>query len=67
MTVYGYVAIIEVSLKLFVVYLLGIIYYDKLKMYALLMFFSQVTISSFYVFIAESTLRNVGYLFIGIS
>lgn len=58
MTVYGYVAIIEVSLKLFVVYLLGIIYYDKLKMYALLMFFSQVTISSFYVFYSRKHFKE---------
>lgn len=50
MTVYGYVAIIEVSLKLSVVYLLGIVGLDKLKMYALLMLFSQVVISGFYVF-----------------
>ena len=58
MTVYGYVAIIEVSLKLIVVYLLGIVYYDKLKIYALLMFFSQVTISSFYVFYSRKNFKE---------
>lgn len=58
MTVYGYVAIIEVSLKLSVVYLLGIVGLDKLKIYALLMFFSQVTISSFYVFYSRKNFKE---------
>lgn len=58
MTVYGYIAIIEVSLKLIIVYLLGIIYYDKLKIYALLMFFSQVTISSFYIFYSRKHFKE---------
>ncbi len=38
MKVYAYVSIIEVSLKLLIVYLLLVFSYDKLKLYAVLMF-----------------------------
>lgn len=58
MTVYGYVAIIEVLLKLFVVYLLGNTNSDRLKTYALLMFLSQVLISGFYIFYSRKYFKE---------
>ncbi len=46
MNVYAYVSIIEVTLKLLIVYLLVLFSFDKLKLYAILMF-SVTTIISF--------------------
>lgn len=48
MGVYAYVSIADVSLKLGVAYLLALGNYDKLKMYALLLFFVQLGVASFY-------------------
>lgn len=48
MGVYAYVSIADVSLKLGVVYLLALGDFDKLKMYALLLFFVQLGVAAFY-------------------
>lgn len=48
MGVYAYVSIADVSLKLGVAYLLALGNYDKLKMYALLLFLVQLGVASFY-------------------
>lgn len=48
MGVYAYVSIADVSLKLGVAYLLALGNYDKLKMYALLLFLVQLGVAFFY-------------------
>lgn len=48
MGIYAYVSIIEVSLKLLIVYLLTIGNYDKLKIYALLLCIIEIGIVLFY-------------------
>lgn len=49
MNVYAYISILDVILKLLIVYILVILEYDKLKMYALLMFCSQCVVNSVYI------------------
>jgi len=48
MKIYAYVSIIEVTLKLAIVYLLVIFSYDKLKLYSILMFGTVLTIRLIY-------------------
>ncbi|GAB6869055.1 oligosaccharide flippase family protein [Bacteroides rodentium JCM 16496] len=50
MGIYAYVSIIEVILRLVIVYLLYIGDYDKLILYAILTFVVSVLVASFYVF-----------------
>ncbi|GAY28338.1 polysaccharide biosynthesis protein [Prevotella sp. MGM1] len=50
MSVYAYLSIIEVSLKLIIVYMLTIGEWDKLKLYALLFFLVNAGIALFYRF-----------------
>lgn len=53
MNIYAYVSILQVFLKLGIVYLLVVIPFDKLKVYALLMFFVGFLISIIYVIICR--------------
>ena len=53
MNIYAYVSILQVFLKLGIVYLLVILPYDKLKVYALLMFLVSAFISSIYIIICR--------------
>lgn len=55
MNVYAYVSILQVFLKLGIVYLLVILPYDKLKVYALLMFLVSVSINAIYIVICRSS------------
>ena len=48
MKVYAYVSVVDAVLKLIIVYLLTIGNYDKLKMYAVLLFVEQTTVAFFY-------------------
>ena len=48
MKVYAYIGVIEVILKLIIVYLLVLMTYDKLKLYAVLMFVNTCLISLIY-------------------
>ena len=48
MGVYAYASIVEAVLKLLIVYMLTVIAFDKLKVYAVLMFLSTVSITTFY-------------------
>lgn len=48
MNVFAYVSILEVALKLGIVYLLGVLNYDKLIMYSILTFAVTVIITSIY-------------------
>lgn len=53
MSVYAYVSIIEVILKLAIVYLLLLFSYDKLKIYSVLMFITTLLISFIYFVISK--------------
>lgn len=48
MSAFAYISVLEVILKLLIVYLLVVIDYDKLKIYAVLMFLIQVVIRGIY-------------------
>lgn len=48
MNIYAYISIIEVCLKLLIVFMLTWISFDELKLYALLIFIVSLLISSFY-------------------
>ena len=48
MGVYAYASIVEVVLKLAIVYLLTVVAFDKLKVYAVLMFLISVVMTTFY-------------------
>lgn len=49
MNIYAYISILQVFLKLGIVFLLVVLPFDKLKMYALLMFLVSVLIGAIYV------------------
>ena len=53
MKVFAYVSIIEVTLKLAIVYLLVLFSIDKLKLYAFLMFIASCIVSSIYIIISK--------------
>ena len=55
MNVYAYVSILQVVLKLGLVYLLVIIPYDKLIIYAILIFLLRVLISAIYIIICRKS------------
>lgn len=48
MHLYAYISIIDVALKLMIVYLLLVIEFDKLKVYAVLLFLSSIITNSIY-------------------
>lgn len=64
MSVYAYVSIAEVSVKLGLVFLLQLIDWDKLKLYALLLCVVQVGIALFYRFYCVSHFKETKYNFI---
>lgn len=61
MGVYAYVSIVDVSLKLGVVYLLAFANYDRLKMYVLLLFFVQLGVAIFYRIYCIKTFKECHY------
>ena len=63
MNIYAYVSILQVFLKLGIVYLLVIIPYDKLKVYALLMFILSVLISSIYIIFCRKYFPESKFVF----
>lgn len=58
MNVYASVSIVEVLLKLAIVYLLGVLSFDKLSLYAILHFLVFLGIGSTYVFISRSRYKE---------
>jgi len=64
MNIFAYVSIIEVSLKLGIVYLLQIGNYDKLILYAILLFIVTTGIALFYRFYCVSKFKETHYKFI---
>ncbi len=63
MNIYAYVSILQVFLKLGIVYLLVIIPYDKLIIYALLMFIIRVLISIIYIVICRKSFPESKFIF----
>lgn len=63
MSIYAYVSIIEVTLKLLIVYLLSIGDFDKLKLYALLLCIIQVGIIIFYRVYCIRNFKETGFQF----
>lgn len=64
MKVFAYVSLVDVSLRLVVVYLLGIGNFDKLKFYAVLLCIVQISIMMFYRFYCSKKFKETKYLFI---
>lgn len=64
MNIYAYVSILQVFLKLGIVYLLVVLPYDKLKLYALLMFIVISFTNSIYIFICRCNFPETKFLFL---
>jgi O-antigen/teichoic acid export membrane protein len=63
MAVYAYVSIIEVILKLIVVYILLLLLFEKLKLYAALMFATTCFVSLIYIVICKRKYPECRYQF----
>lgn len=63
MKLYAYVSLIEVVMKLIIVYLLLLFSYDKLKLYAVLIFGTTLIIKSIYVTISHRKYEECRYTF----
>lgn len=63
MKVYAYVSILEVTLKLLLVFLLTRLHYDKLVMYAVLMFSVSFLIAAIYRFYSRSKYQECRFAF----
>lgn len=64
MNIYAYISILEVALKLGIVYLLAFMHSDKLIIYALLMFLSQFIIRTIYQIYCRKHFEECHYKFI---
>lgn len=63
MNIYAYVSILQVFLKLGIVYLLVVLPYDKLKIYALLMFLVSTFICLIYIMICRKNFPESKFVF----
>lgn len=61
MSIYAYMSLIEVSAKLMICYLLAIGSYDKLKLYATLLFLIQLLIMGFYRFYCYKSFKEARF------
>lgn len=64
MSIFAYVGIVEVLSKLLILYLLDIGNYDKLKLYATLLFVVQVSLMLFYRFYCRRNFEETKYQFL---
>lgn len=64
MSIFAYVGIVEVLSKLLILYLLDIGDYDKLKLYATLLFVVQVSLMLFYRFYCRRNFEETKYQFL---
>lgn len=64
MSVFAYVSIVEVTAKLLVVYLLNIGNFDKLKLYATLLFVVQIGLMLFYRIYCTRQFKETKYSFV---
>ena len=62
MNLYAYLSILDVVLKLLIVYLLLLFDYDKLKVYAVLIFISQFITNSIYVIYCKTKLEGTSII-----
>ncbi|KAA6340454.1 hypothetical protein EZS27_011675 [termite gut metagenome] len=63
MNVYAYVSIVESILKLLIVYLLVLFSFDKLKLYAILVFFVTFFVTLIYIFYCRRNFKESFYFF----
>ncbi|MFR3328874.1 MAG: lipopolysaccharide biosynthesis protein [Odoribacter splanchnicus] len=63
MHVYAYISIVEVALKLFIVFALTWVSFDKLKLYAILVFGVNVVVAFIYRIYCKLRLRECDYRF----
>ena len=63
MTVFAYVSIVEVTLKLGLVFTLSVISFDSLKVYAILMFLSSLIIRIIYQVYCHLKIKDIRYTF----
>lgn len=63
MNIYAFVSIIEVLLRLAIVFVLLLITFDKLKLYAFLVFCSSALIALFYRYYCKSRFKESNYKF----
>lgn len=61
MSVFAYLSISEVTLKLLIVFLLNFIQFDKLKLYAILILIVQTSISLLYIFYCKRHFPDAKY------
>lgn len=62
MNLYAYLSILDVVLKLLIVYLLLMFDYDKLKVYAVLIFLTQLIVNSIYVIYCKTKLEGTSII-----
>lgn len=62
MSAFAYISIFEVSLKLLIVYLLQVIEFDKLKLYAIMLLLVQIMIWCIYVFYCHKNFQESKYV-----
>ena len=62
MNLYAYLSILDVVLKLLIVYLLLLFDYDKLKIYAVLIFLSQCITNSIYIIYCRTKLEGTAII-----
>lgn len=64
MHIYAYVSILQVFLKLGIVYILIILPYDKLKLYALMMFLVVLLVNLIYIIVCKSKFSETRFTFL---
>ena len=64
MDAYAYISIIDIVLKLVIVYILKWVPYDKLKLYSLLYFFTQIVVQAIYMIYCKYKFPEVRLAFI---
>lgn len=64
MSVYAYLSILEVLLKLFIVFLLAYLSFDKLQLYSILIFVVSLIITAFYRIYSRIHFEETKFLFV---
>lgn len=59
MNLYAYLSILDVTLKLLIVYVLVFFNFDKLKLYAVLIFIAQVITNSIYIYYCKRKFQEI--------
>lgn len=64
MDAYAYISIIDIILKLIIVYILKWVPFDKLKLYSLLYFLTQIIVQAIYMIYCKNKFSEVKFAFI---